>query len=249
MRPRTNARWGRVGVLVLASALAVILVPLATGTSGPSPSPIPQGCQLRSPQPEAPLKLNLVAVKRLAKVVVAEKEIFNCFDDQSTLARIKEVNTIIETTEQATLRGKTPSVATVATTVDAETCTEDLKTGRISCATSHVPLAATSTPLAGCSPTKGTYPFDAVQQPSHPTEMSSVSIASAFVKTVQVDKAVFDCAGRVGDLYLLSERVEAVNGETGFRPLGATSTGVMCKKNETTAEVVGCALFGPRGSA
>src|SRR5437764_15304894 len=94
-------RWVLVGVLVVVVGLVLaVLVPLATSANGPSPSPIPQGCQLRSPQPEAPLKLNIVAVRNLAKTIAVETEVFSCFDAQSHLAQIKNVDTAIEITER-----------------------------------------------------------------------------------------------------------------------------------------------------
>ena len=88
---------------VIASMMAALLASSAADAASPSPSPIPQGCQLVSPQPEAPLKLNLVAVKSLVKTIVMEKEVFNCYDAQSTLAQVKDVQTFIELTGRALL--------------------------------------------------------------------------------------------------------------------------------------------------
>ena len=93
--------------------------------------------------------------------------------------------------------------------------------------------------------TKGTYPFDAVQQPTHPIEMGTVTLRDGFVKTVRVDKEVFDCSGRIGDVYLFTEVIEAT-ASSGFRPVRTQFEGVVCFKNETTAQVVECKLFTPR---
>ncbi len=92
--------------------------------------------------------------------------------------------------------------------------------------------------------TRGTYPFDAVQQPTHPIEMSTVTLNDGFVKTVRLDKEVFDCSGQIGDVYLFTEVIEATQ-RTGFRPVRTQFEGVVCFKNETTAQIVQCKLFTP----
>ena len=98
--PASPGRW--LGVVFAAVAFAIVLGPLAAGggSASPSPSPIPQGCQLKSPQPEAPLKLNVIAVRQFVKSIAMEKEVFNCYDAQSRLAQIKDVETFIEIIEQ-----------------------------------------------------------------------------------------------------------------------------------------------------
>jgi hypothetical protein len=230
-------------LLVLAVAVVGVVVPLATSANGPSPSPIPEGCQLRSPQPEAPLKLNVVAVRNLAKTIAVEKEVFSCFDAQSRLARIKNVDTTIEFAERGGA-GKKPTLVTVGKAIEAETCTKDITTGSIACKAEAIPLGVTETPLKNCQLTKGTYPFDALQQPTHPIEMATVRLNDGLVKTVQVEKEIFDCAGRIGDVYLFTELVEATQAN-GFTHVRTQFEGVVCFKSETTAQLVACKLFTP----
>jgi hypothetical protein len=245
MKGTTRVNRRRIfGALVAASAAVVgVIVPLATSANGPSPSPIPQGCQLRSPQPEAPLKLNVAAVNNLAKTIAVETEVFSCFDAQSNLAQIKNVDTTIEITERGGTGAK-PTLTTVSKSIATDTCAKDLQTGRVSCKAEAMPLGVTAAPLTNCRVTRGTYPFDPVQQPTHPIEMSTVTLDDGFVKTVRVDKEVFDCSGRIGDVYLFTEVIEATQ-QTGFRSVRTQFEGVVCFKNETTALVTECKLFTP----
>jgi hypothetical protein len=233
-------RWCMLGALL---AVVGVIVPLATSADGPSPSPIPEGCQLRSPQPEAPFKLNVVAVKNLAKTIAVETEVFSCFDAQSNLAQIKDVDTTIELIERGSTGAK-PTLTTVSKSIMAETCSKNLQTGRVSCKAETLPLGVTETPLTKCQVTKGTYPFDTVVQPTHPLEMNTVTLDDGLVKTVRVDKEVFDCSGRIGDVYLFTEVVEATN-PSGFSLDRTQFEGVVCFKNETTAKVSECKLFTP----
>jgi hypothetical protein len=240
--------WGFVAAaLAAAGSVLLMIVPIATSANGPSPSPIPQGCQLRSPQPEAPLELNVVAVKNLVKTIAVEKELFGCFDAQSNLASIKTVDTTIEITERGTT-GPNPTITTVGKSIETQTCAKNLQTGRVSCKAEAVPLGTTETPLTGCSVNHGTYPFDPVQQPTHPIEMSTVVLDDGLVKTVQVEKEVFDCAGRIGDVYLFTDLVESTQ-STGFRPVRTQFGGVVCFKNEATAQLAECKLFTPASGA
>lgn len=238
-------RWGWLGgSLGVVGATCALLVPLATGASpSPSPSPNPEGCRLRSPQPEAPLKLNLVAVGELAKTVAMEKEVFECFDARSTLVQVRDVETFIEIVERGKT-GKTPSMSTTAESVDVVTCTKDLSTGKVACRTRELPLGVTTTPLARCTMSRSTYPFPPVEQPSHPVEMSSVVVDERLVKTVKVEKEVFDCSGRVADLYVFTERIE-VAAETRFRTVANQFGGVICFKDEPNATIAECKLFNP----
>ena len=258
--------WRRLVGSLLATVLGAVLlasVAVAAGGPSPSPSPIPQGCQLRSPQPEAPLMLNVVAVRQFVKTVAIEKEVFDCFDAQSTLAQIKEVDTLIELTGRGEPgKGsepdkkwgppgkkwegvkKSPGFEPLTKTVDADTCTKDLKTGGVACGRVAVPLGVTSTPLSKCSVTKGTYPFPAVQQPTHPIQMGTATLDNGLVQTVALEKEVFDCAGQIGDVYLFTEVSESTGGH-GFSSLGTTFEGVICFKDESTAKVVSCKLFTP----
>lgn len=234
------------GTLAVAGGIAAIIVSIATGASpspSPSPSPIPEGCQLQSPQPEAPLKLNAVPRKDLVKVVAMEKETFNCYDARSTLAQIKDLETFIEIVEQSA-GGKNAGMTTVKTAIDAVTCTKDLKTGRVSCKSEPMPLAVTNTPLLGCTPTRSTYPFAVIQQPSHPVEMATVVSDDKLVTTIKVEKEIYDCSGQVGDLYLFTERVELADANS-FNTVQRRFSGAICFKNETAAKLTSCKLFTP----
>lgn len=246
LRGRRRLTVGVVVVTVLAAAaLASTLVPRATGQAGPSP--IPEGCQLKAPQPEAPLKLNVVVVGRLVKTIAMQKEVFDCFDGQSTIAQIKDVETFVETVARRT-SNKKGLLETIARRVEAITCTKNLRTGGVACRAEPVQLGSTSTPIAGCSPVHGSYPFDPVEQPSHPVEMSSVVFGRGLVQTVKVEKEIFDCGGRIGDLYLFTEILEAARGGT-IRPVERRFSGLMCIKDPVRAVVVGCRLFTPARSS
>jgi hypothetical protein len=140
-------------------------------------------------------------------------------------------------------------VTALSKAVVADTCIKDLKSGGVSCKSVSVPLGVTTTPLAGCSVTSGKYPFPVVPQPSHPVEMSTTTLEGGLVKTVAVEKEVFDCAGRIGDLYLFTGVVESAQGGAGFREVGTQFEGVICLKDETTAQLVSCKLFTPTRAA
>jgi hypothetical protein len=258
-------RWGEMRLRRPSLALAIfvgagILVSSASGAGGPSPSPspIPQGCQLQSPQPEAPLILNVVALRNLVKTVAIEKEVFSCFDSSSTLGQVKEVDTFIELTARGgpgnhewsgskqghdSLKHQ-PGFVPLTKTVNADTCTKDLKTGGVSCASVALPLGVTTTPLTKCSLTKGTYPFPSVVQPTHPLQMETATLRNGLVETVALEKEVFDCAGQIGDVYLFTEVAESAK-DGGFAQLGTRFEGIVCYKDESTATVVACKLFTP----
>jgi hypothetical protein len=200
------------------------------------------------------LKLNLVALRGSAKTIAMEKEVFDCFNAQSTLEQIKDVETFIELVAGAGHDRKKdssgrhesngqPSPSAAALSVSTVTCSKSLIDGRVACSTGAVPIGVTQAPLAGCSMTRGTYPFAAVEQPTHPVEMSSVVVGEA-VKTVKVEKEVFDCAGRVADLYLFTNRVETAS-HGSFGPAKTTFTGVVCFKNEGKAQITDCKVFNP----
>jgi hypothetical protein len=242
-----NARRAWIaGAAAVVAGASVVIVSIATGASpspSPSPSPIPEGCQLQSPQPEAPLKLNVVPRKDLVKAVVMEKETFNCYDARSTLTEIKDLETFIEVVEQSSA-GKDPGMVTVKTAIEAATCTKNLKTGRVSCRSEAIPLAVTTQPLFRCTPSRSTYPFALIQQPSHPVEMETVVSDDKLVTTIKVEKEIYDCSGQVGDLYLFTERVELADGKT-FRIVQRRFSGVICFKDETAAKLTSCKLFTP----
>lgn len=249
-------RWLGGGLTLAVALIGVVVVPLATAQGGPSPSPIPEACQLRAPQPEAPLKLNVIAVKTLVKTVAMEKEVFNCFDARSRLAQIKDVETFIELVGRERVakssrkkgdrhRRKSPGIETVAKRVATVTCVKDITTGRVSCRTDAVQLGVTKTPLAGCRTTRGTYPFAEIEQPTHPVEMETVVLRGRLVITLKVEKEVFECAGRIADVYLFTEIIEAVRSHT-VRPVATRFQGVICFKDEPRGQIAGCRLFTPK---
>ena len=247
----------RLGVLLAAGvAFAIVLGPLAAGggSASPSPSPIPQGCQLRAPQPEAPLKLNVAVVRRFVKSIAMEKEVFNCYEAQSRLAQIKDVETFIEIIERTTSGSsskksghKSASVGTdvLARRIDVVSCVKDLTDGRVSCKSEAMQLGTTSTPLSQCGTTHGTYPFPELEQPAHPVEMETVVLRNGLVKTVKVEKEVFFCSGRVADLYLFTHVHETATSHA-VRTTGRRFDGVICFKDETRGRITGCRLFTPR---
>jgi hypothetical protein len=185
----------------------------------------------------------VVSVGSLAKTIAMGKEVFTCTDAQSRLAQIKDVETFIEVAERGR-SGHKPSITTTSKFIDVTTCTKDLSTGRVSCTTAAMPLGTTKTPLAGCSLTRGTYPFSPLEQPTHPVAMSSTVVARQLVKTVKVELEVFSCGGRIADLYIFSDRVEAPARFT-FRRVATEYAGVVCFKTEATAKVAECRLFEP----
>jgi hypothetical protein len=209
--------------------------------------------------------LNVVGVRNLVKTVAIEKEVFSCFDSSSTLAQVKEVDTLIELTARGEPGGEgeggkhysknwrpsdnhQPAFVPLSKSVNANTCTKDLKTGGVSCASVALPLGVTTTPLATCSLTKGTYPFAPVTQPTHPLQMETATLNNGLVETVALEKEVFDCAGQIGDVYLFTEVGESAKGD-GFQPLGTKFEGVVCFKDASTAKVVACKLFTPSSAS
>jgi hypothetical protein len=235
----SRVRWLFIVAGAGLAAVGVIVVPHATG-AGPSPSPIPQGCQLRSPQPDAPLRLNVVAVSNAAKTIAVNKEIFSCFDAHSQLTRIKDVETVIENVEVGKVK-RAPSITTTAESVVATSCTKDLQAGRLDCSSRAIPLGVTQTPLAKCTVTKGAYPFDAIQQPAEPLEMASAVLANGLVKTVDVETETFACSGQIGDLYVFHEKVELAR-KPHFPTVSEQFQALMCFKDEATAQVTSCKL-------
>lgn len=259
MESRTDRLWERCLAAGFATFVAVALVlgPLAPGggSASPSPSPIPQGCQLKSPQPEAPLKLNVVAVRQFVKSIAMEKEVFNCYDAQSRLEQIKDVETFIEIIERTGSGGsqkgrkkRNSGTTLLAKRIDVVSCAKNLMNGRVSCKSEAIQLGTTSTPLSQCRTTHGTYPFPELQQPSHPVEMETVVLRNGVVKTVKVEKEVFFCSGRVADFYLFTHINETASGHA-VRTTGRRFDGVICFKDEARGRISACRLFTPKKSS
>jgi hypothetical protein len=61
---------------------------------------------------------------------------------------------------------------------------------------------------------------------------------------VKVEKEVFDCGGRIGDVYVFTVRNESV-GRGGFGRAATRFFGVICLKDEARALVAVCKLFAP----
>jgi hypothetical protein len=221
----------------------------ASPSPSPSPSPIPSGCQAVSPQPGSPIELNAVNVGKVAKAVLTDTEFFDCYDAHSALASIKHVQIFFELVDAGN-SGKHASLTTLARTIEAHTCTEDVVAGGITCRTTSIALGSTKKPLAGCGVLSGTYPFAPVAQASDPTALGTVALSGDIVETVSVTKQIFDCGGSIGDLYLLSETGELADANGRFAPtgLGTHYEGVICLKNPATAAIRSCSLFTP-GSA
>jgi hypothetical protein len=187
----------------------------------------------------------VVAVHDLAKAIAMGKKEFNCYDAQSTLAQVTDVETFIELTETGvTHKHKHPGFRALGKAVAVATCVKDLKSGAVHCKSARVPLGVTRTPLSKCTLTRGTYPFPTIEQPTHPVEMATAVLANGLVKTVKVEEEVFDCGGRIGDLYLFTDMGEIAHG-SGFDTVGTTFEGVVCLEDESTAALVSCKLFTP----
>jgi hypothetical protein len=114
----------------------------------------------------------------------------------------------------------------------------------VTCRTTSLPLGQTSTPISGCGVLSGTYPFAPVPQPSEPLALGTVGLDGNMVETVSVTKQVFDCKGLIGDLYLISETGEILNGNSAT-PIGTKYEGVMCRKDPGTAVLSSCSAFTP----
>jgi hypothetical protein len=189
------------------------------------------------------LKLNLVGAGRFAKTITMGKEIFDCYDEQSRLVEIKDVETFVESVDLSR-PGRKTHVDTTAKSVDVVTCTDRLPTGTVSCSTRPMPLGFTKTPLAKCSQVKGGSPAAAVEQPAEPFDMASALVAGKLIETVKVELQVFSCSGGLADVYVFTQRLEGAGGSTS-RTVASRYAGVVCIKDEATATVAQCKLFDP----
>ena len=210
---------GVVGLVVwLGFGVAAATRPQTTAT-------LSAACKLASPQPAAPLELNLVAVKSgttdIAKSIAMEKEVFNCAKPPS----IKDVETFIEQVQVRSGNVMKPRPPLV----EQYSCEKAFPSGTVSCRFKRVTVGAPSNPLEGCRPR----PAD--QQPAAPVRMDSV-VLGRLVKTVKVEKEIWDCREQIGDVYLFTEVVEAVPGRVTQRLF----EGIVCVKSETAGEVVRC---------
>jgi hypothetical protein len=201
-------------------------------------------CRLAEVQPEEPLAMNTVVVGKLVKTIATEKEIFTCTDAAGDIVQIRDVETFVEIVEAVARRP--PGFVTIARSVDVTECNKDLEEGTVVCRSRTVRLGTTQRPLAGCRPVRGTYPFEPIEQPRRPLEMNSVVVGD-LVKTIKVDKEIFECAETlVGDVYLFTEVVERREGRT-IRPVATDFDGIICFKDPARATVVACRTFEPSG--
>jgi hypothetical protein len=109
---------------------------------------------------------------------------------------------------------------------------------RISCNATDVPLQTFSDPFVGCGWT--------TKQPTDPVEMNTVVLqGSAFhfpfakgeplIKTIKVEKELFDCDGPVVELFVFTEIVESERKGT-IRPISKTFEAILCRKERATQE-------------
>jgi hypothetical protein len=174
--------------------------------------------------------MNTVADTGLAKTVAMEKEVFNCQPPTGGPATIRDVETFIELVEHASSTG----VTTVTRGVQVATCDKSLATGTVRCSNRILPLGSPNpTPLKGCQL--------ANPQPLGTVQMNTVTL-SPFVKTVKVEKEVFNCSGAIGDVYVFTELVEQRT-STSYKPFVTVFDGIVCFKVPSTGAVRSCAQF------
>jgi hypothetical protein len=207
-------------------------------TSGAQQSPAAaaqapeQFCTWRAEdQPDAPLALDLVASGRLAKTVAMQKEVFGCFPPVDAEARqigAIDVETFVELVQRAGRRG----VDTIARRVRVAACSKQtvgvaVPPITIACATRAVKLGELPTPFPACL-------FTGL--PREPVVMDSVRLrfrGSRFVKTVKLEKEIFDCTSQILDVFLFTEIVERRrNGD--LVPVATTFDAIACAKARTT---------------
>jgi hypothetical protein len=189
-------RRGALGTTVLAIATAVFLL-LPFGSSAQEPG---QPCQ--QADPAEPLEMNTVESGKLFKTVAMEKEVFNCFDAAGgEVGAVVDLETFIEILEEPG-----PNfVRVVDKRVEVTRCVKNFREGTIKCEAKNLPLGvADQGIIANCRLPQGR------SQPSDPVEMNTVASSNfPVVKTIKLDKEIFDCGQFVGDFYLFTEVIEA----------------------------------------
>jgi hypothetical protein len=182
-------------------------------------------------QPDAPLELNLVGGGRIAKTIAMQREIFSCFvpagGGQRQVAAT-DVETFIELVQRASRRG----VKTVDRRVSVAACTKhtgglDQPPIRIGCTSTQLALGTLPTRFPGCAFTR---------LPRDPVVMDTVRLHvrhRRFVKTVKLEKEIFDCDNEILDVFLFTEVVERQrDGE--FVPVSTTFDAIACAKERVT---------------
>lgn len=183
-------------------------------------------------QPDSPLELNSVAAGSIAKSVAMEKEVFQCFDrndPHANVVRTIDVETFVEVIERAR-QGK---VKTIDKRVEVAACTKDrsllnLDPARLQCDTKDVTLQDVPKAFLGCA---------LLNLPHDPVEMNTVSLLGGkLVKTIKVEKEIWDCDATILDLYLFTEIVEA-RSNGGFQPVSKTFEAIICQKERATSGI------------
>ncbi len=231
------------GVVALAAAVAIAVGPATAPASGERAAQADPECGLAEVQPEEPLAMNTVRVGNLVKTIATEKELFTCVDESGDVVQVHDLETFVEIVERRKGRG----FATLARRVDVAVCAKNLSAGTVACGARTVPLRPTQRPLTGCSALRGSYPFEPIEQPRRPLEMNTVVVGD-LVKTIKLDKEIFECRGLVGDVYLFTEIVEArVGGKGGptMQPVSVSFEGIVCFKDPEAVRLVECRSFTP----
>jgi hypothetical protein len=228
-----------VGIVAAAAALVWVVVQATKGEASASaivPQQQPVHCSFFF-EPEQPLELNSVFTGRLVKSVAMEKEINRCIEERSRLlVRLYHVELYVEIIEQA----RNGTVKPVEKRVELAVCSKDVRpqrsAPRIRCRASDIPLKAFDDPFIGCGL--------ATKQPTDPVEMNTVAVQQgpfpiplptgrALIKTIKVEKELFDCDGPVVDLFLFTEIIESgVKGS--IRPISKTFEAILCRKGQAT---------------
>jgi hypothetical protein len=198
----------------------------------------PVGCSFFF-EPKEPLELNSVVSGRFVKSVAMEKELVRCVNLQSrVVVRVYDAELFIEIIERA-WKG---TIAPIEKRVELAVCAKDVRpqrtAPRVTCSARDVPLQPFPDPFVGCG--------WVTNQPSDPVEMNTVALqgrrlhfsfhaGEALIKTIKVEKELFDCDGPVVDLFLFTEIVEAESKGT-IRPISKTFEAILCRKERATPE-------------
>jgi hypothetical protein len=192
-------------------------------------------------EPEHPLELNTVAVGRFVKSIAMEKEEVRCVQSPSgNTVQIYDVEIFVEIIERAQ-RGK---VQPIEKRVELAVCAKDVRPQRtpprISCNARDVPLQPIPDAFVGCGWT--------VKQPRDPVEMNTVVVQNStipiplplpvgepLIKTVKVEKELFDCDGPVVEIFLFTEIVES-GAKASFHAVSKTFEAILCRKEQATIE-------------
>jgi hypothetical protein len=227
----------------MARTLAVVVAGLlsvgAVGATGGAQEPPASAAQPPEPfclwraedQPSSPLELELVASGRLAKTIAMQKEIFACL--QGVNAEARQIGAIdVETFVELVQRAGRRSINTIARRVRVAACSKQIVGVAeppigIACETHAVKLGELATPFPRCA-------FTGL--PRDPVVMDSVGLrfrGNRFVKTVKLEKEIFDCASQILDVFVFTEVVERrKHGD--LVPVATTFDAIACAKARTT---------------